>query len=203
MSTPTVEQRDARIRELLLLGNQVDLIVAKGPNFSRADVLRVASANGWTLDPSGRVPRTDRARAAAPAQAPRPAPTSPPSLAVVPPPADVSQPRLWTVLVEGQEHKVPAIQRRAKKLLEQLTQLAADVDAAAEAQRKRDRLAALDREREKLRAEISGKTKSASTSRGTGEEAQARAWAATNNVEVPARGRLPKTVIEQWRKSQE
>lgn len=205
----TATQHDDKIRELLLLGNPLDLLVHEGGKrgWTRADVLRVASENGWKLDPSGRVPLTDRARAQGQALPARPPAQAPPSLAVVPPPGSApagttsasSTPRLWAVLVAGQDHPVAAIKKKAKKLLEQLTELATAVEAAEEQRKALDRLAELDAERDRLRASL-GKKPTKSTAR-TGDEAKARAWAEANGVEVTSRGRVPGDVLEQWRKA--
>lgn len=168
MPQPTREH-DSKIRSLLLLGNPLETLVVEGGKrgWTRADILRVASENGWTLDPSGRVPLTDRARAQG--QVPARTSTSTPAasaLAVVPPSpspapspsaAPTTQPRLWTVLVSGQDHPVAAIKKKANRILEQLTQLAADVEAAEEQRKALERLAELDAERERLRVSLGKK----------------------------------------------
>jgi hypothetical protein len=203
----TATQHDDKIRDLLLLGNPLDLLVSEGGKrgWTRADVLRVASENGWKLDPSGRVPLTDRARAQGQTALTRPTGTTP-ALAVVPPAAAApspstssSTPRLWAVLVAGQDHPVAAIKKKAKKLLEQLTELATAVEAAEEQRKALDRLAELDAERDRLRAAL-GKKPAKSTAR-PGDDAQARAWAKANGVEVTSRGRVQADVLEQWRKA--
>lgn len=49
------------------------------------------------------------------------------------------------------------------------------------------------------RRQPSGRSRSTSSA-STGPDAKAvRAWAAENNIEVPARGRIPGSVIEQYR----
>lgn len=200
-----VREHDDKIRSLLLLGNPLDLLVTEGGKrgWTRVDVLRVVSENGWKLDPSGRVPITDRARAQGHPSIGGSPSTAPPALAVVPqPPAAPSAsqpPRLWAVLVAGQDHPVAAIKKKAKKILEQLTDLAAAVEAAEEQRKALDRLAELDAERDRLRAAL-GKKPAASAAR-SGDSAKVRAWAKENGIAVPDRGRVPADVLEQWRKA--
>ncbi len=53
----------------------------------------------------------------------------------------------------------------------------------------------------KSRAKARAGRRRAATSRPTGEAAAIRAWATENGVTVPARGRIPKAVVEQYQAS--
>lgn len=153
--TLTLDQSDTKIRDLLLMGNSVDVLAEQGikRGWTRADILRVASDNGWQLDPSGRIPRAQRTPQLAPA-APRP---TPPAVAPQVPTAPADIPPLWRALAAGRTHPVPAIRKRADRLLEQLQDLAKAIEGAEEERKVRDRLAELDAEREQLRAQLAPK----------------------------------------------
>lgn len=55
----------------------------------------------------------------------------------------------------------------------------------------------------KVTGTSSGRRSSGRTSSGAPSDAKAiRAWAAENSLEVPARGRIPGAIVEQWKATQ-
>lgn len=186
MTATPGQERDAKIRELLLLGNSVDTLAEHGPRrgWTREDVLRVASDSGWTLDGSGRIPRDQRK----------------PALAAVPNrpadgPDDVKA-RIAAGLKS--EHKpIARAAAKANQALADLDTLTAEWDAKKAA---RDKVAELEEALRQARAAMRGTTPTAPRSpAATGEHSQARAWARQHGIDVPAKGRVPDFVMEQWR----
>lgn len=167
MTAPTLT-RDAKITDLFLMGNPIETIAATGASrghWTRADCLRVASENQWTLDATGRVPRDQRRRppAAGPAPVPRPAPDPGSGRAQVaamlgqPAPARAPQPDPAAQLIaDGRAHTVARVRKLADKADDTLAQLRRALAHEAGREQLRRRLAELDAEREQLRAQLAG-----------------------------------------------
>lgn len=205
---------DDQIARLLEAGYSVDFASEEGvtKGWARVDVLRVASERGWTLDPSGRIPRqnrpaprppavmrpgvvlTDKPKPTAPA-AVRPVRTAPPTTS----PGgtvDATKDKIATGL--RSEH--PPIRKAAAKANEALAtldRLLADWDAKELA---RQRIEELEQQLAEAKAALRG-TATAPKTAVKGEHAKAREWARANGIEVPPIGRVPGPVLEQWRTS--
>lgn len=98
------------------------------------------------------------------------------------------------------KHEHPPIQKAAAKAnaaLADLDRLLADWDAKALA---RERIAELEQQLAEAKAVLRGPA-GATTKPSTGEHAKARAWARANGIDVPAIGRVPGPVLEQWREA--
>lgn len=164
MTAPNTLTRDAKIADLFLLGNPIDTIASAGRErgWNRGDCLRVAGENGWTLDPTGRIPRAQRKPNLAPAPAPGPRPVADlgPGRAQIgamlgqpptpqPDPADL-------LIADGKAHNVARVRKLAEKAETALTQLREAVTVEHGREEVRRRLAELDAERDRLRAQLGG-----------------------------------------------
>lgn len=166
---------DDRIARLLAEGNSLDFVAERGVvgGWTRGDALRVASARGWTLDASGRVPREQRPPPPPGKPLPRAASGLPPGgfqpAPAAPAPTDVRAINAETLIGRGEQHRVGAIRTKAKRAAAAIEALRValheqvDADRAhAEQERKREavraRLAELDAERARLQ-KLLGRTR--------------------------------------------